>query len=196
MVDKRVERGEQTYNRIMMAAIDIISEEGVSEITASNLSQRVGVSKSNIFHHFKATSDIPIAVLKMMLDELKQPMNEEAFEDVEVLLNCMEQSVFGLEGSHNKLHRAFFSFYNASLFNKTYQEILSTFLISTELEVTKLLLKCVGHKFDVNQVSGYARLIIACLDGIGLHILMGSDKEAYLESWKIQKKLIVNEMTK
>ena len=53
-----MEKGDETYTRILTSAIDLISENGISGISASKLSTLSNVSKSAIFYHFKTTQDI------------------------------------------------------------------------------------------------------------------------------------------
>ena len=51
--------------RILAAARDLFSESGFDAVSMNAIADRAGVSKANVFHHFKSKNDLYLAVLKI-----------------------------------------------------------------------------------------------------------------------------------
>lgn len=190
--DKRLVKGEETYHRILLSAIDIISESGISGITASKLSSLSQVSKSNIFHHFKSTQEIPEAVLKMIFDELIRPIDDTNFESLDEYLKYLGSSIANVSEEYMKIYKSFFSFYHESMFNETYKKIMSDYLYTSKINLVNQIKKYSRKPLTDAELYTISMLILSTLDGIGLHILMQGGNNEYLEAWNLQVKLICN----
>lgn len=190
--DKRLVKGEETYHRILLSAIDIISESGISGITASKLSSLSQVSKSNIFHHFKSTQEIPEAVLKMIFDELIRPIDDTNFESLDEFLKNLGSSIAYVSEEYMKIYKSFFSFYHESMFNETYKKIMSDYLNTSKVNLMNQIKKYSRKPLTDEELYTISMLILSTLDGIGIHILMQGGSNEYLEAWNLQVKLICN----
>lgn len=189
--DKRLAKGEETYHRILLSAIDIISESGISGITASKLSSLSQVSKSNIFHHFKSTQEIPEAVLKMIFDELIRPIDDTNFENLDEFLKHLGSSIASASEEYMKIYKSFFSFYHESMFNETYKKIMSDYLYNSKNNLMQQIKRYSRKPLTEGEIYTISMLILSTLDGIGLHTLMqGGNNNEYLEAWNLQVKLI------
>jgi AcrR family transcriptional regulator len=78
-------KGKDTKTSILMAALNIVSKEGLEGLSIGKLAQRVGLSKSGLFAHFNSLENLQIAVLQKAVDifiekviapALKQPRGE------------------------------------------------------------------------------------------------------------------------
>ena len=188
--DKRLAKGEETYNKILLSAIDIISESGISGITASKLSSLSQVSKSNIFHHFKSTQEIPEAVLKMIFNELIRPIDDTTIENLDEFLKYLGSSIAYVSEEYKKIYKSFFSFYHESMFNETYKKIMSDYLNTSKISLIHQIKKYSRKPLTDEEICTISTLIIATLDGIGLHTLMQGGNDEYLEAWNLQVKFI------
>ncbi|SKA62057.1 TetR/AcrR family transcriptional regulator [Enterovibrio nigricans] len=54
---------KQTREQILIIAFDMASEEGLESLTIGELAKRVGMSKSGLFAHFNARSNLQAAVV-------------------------------------------------------------------------------------------------------------------------------------
>lgn len=190
--DKRIEKGDETYNRILLSAVDLISESGIRGITASKLSTLSNVSKSNIFHHFKTTQEIPEAVLNLIFSELIRPIDDSEAENLDEFLNYLGVSVINISKEYKKVYKTFFSFYYESMFHEAYQKILRDFLQTSKVDLTRQIKRNSRKSLSDQEANAFSTLIIATLDGIGLHILMEEEKEEYLKAWDLQVRFICN----
>lgn len=50
--------------RILTAAEELFSREGFDAVSMNAIAEKAGVSKANVFHHFKSKNDLYLAVLK------------------------------------------------------------------------------------------------------------------------------------
>ena len=57
--------GAEATERILAAAKDLFAESGFDAVSMNAIAERAGVSKANIFHHFKSKNDLYLAVLKI-----------------------------------------------------------------------------------------------------------------------------------
>lgn len=190
-LDKRQEKGEETLNRILRQAIDIIASEGINGLSASKLSEGSGISKSTIFHHFKTTQDIPKLALQHIFEELMRPVEIEYPQTLEDYLSYLGSTIILISDAHQKIYRAFFSFYHESLFDLTYRQIMSDYLKATEDSIQEMIKKHANNTLSDAQTDKYVTLIISTLDGIGLHLLMGKEPDRCLQAWHLQTQLIV-----
>lgn len=55
--------------RILAAAKDLFAESGFDAVSMNAIADRAGVSKANVFHHFKSKNDLYLAVLKIACTE-------------------------------------------------------------------------------------------------------------------------------
>ena len=188
--DKRLAKGEETYNRILLSAIDIISESGISGITASKLSELSQMSKSNIFHHFKSINDIPEEVLKFIFSELIKPIDDVKIKDLDEFLKYLGSSIVYVSEEYKKIYKSFFSFYHESMFNEIYKTSISDYLNTSKISLIHQIKKYSRRSLTDHELNSISTLILAALDGIGLHILMHGKSDEYLEAWNLQVKFI------
>lgn len=188
--DKRIEKGEQTREKILNAAISIIAESGIQGLTGGKLALETGISKSNIFHHFKSINDIPLAVMEMIFEEILRPVDLSGFENLRDYLTALGVSIFDIPIEHRKVYKAFFSFYYEGMFKEEYKNFLSAYakkymeLISGQIKV----LSAKSHPQDIND--SIAALLLSSLDGLGLHNLIHDDPAPYVKAWKLQVQFI------
>ncbi|MDH8676505.1 TetR/AcrR family transcriptional regulator [Fusibacter bizertensis] len=198
--DKRFEKGEETYRRVIQAALEIISEQGVSGITASKLSERSKISKSSVFHHFSSTQEIPAAVLKTIMEMMIRPFELPGSNvTLEQFLIDLGDALFNMAEEQRYVYKAFFSFYHESMFNEVLRGMIKTYLYASKSDLKKLLIQALDEwkttphdeeeknirELEAEQMS---LLLISTLDGIGLHLLMGESVLSYKNAWQMQVK--------
>ena len=71
-------RRTAAQTRILVAALDLFADHGVSGTSLQMIADALGVTKAAVYHQFKTKDEIIIAVAEMQLGRL-----EEALEDAE-----------------------------------------------------------------------------------------------------------------
>lgn len=60
--------------RILRAAADLFAQQGYDCVSMNAIAERAGVSKANIFHHFKSKNDLYIEVLREACRESREEL--------------------------------------------------------------------------------------------------------------------------
>ena len=80
--DGRKERGCKTREKILASALQILGESGHEGLTSQALIEKAGISKGNLYHHFKTLDEVPVAAFEAILEEL-QSLVDVNFDMVE-----------------------------------------------------------------------------------------------------------------
>ena len=174
-----------TYNRILNAAIEIISQQGLKGLSASKLATTANISKSTVFHHFKKMDEVPALVLKKLYDEIFLPLQNDKYNNVYDYLKVIGQASFSKNVEYIMIYKAFVSLIHASMHDAQLQDIVNgcSELFSSQLS-TKIQELC-NNQIDPNTLKKLSQLIIKTLDGICLHYLINSDQADAFTSWDI-----------
>lgn len=194
--DKRLLKGEETYNRILDSALDLISENGINGISAAKIASLSGISKSTLFHHFKSVDAIPEAVLNEILDELLEPMNVDNYKTLEEYLISFGSGIITSKKNYNKIYKSFFSFYNESLFNEIYRSIIKNYLEKSKMKLNAEIRTYLSGDITDLEIDNLSSLIISSLDGIGIHLLIRDDSDEYYRIWNLQVQCILSFINK
>lgn len=182
--DLRIIKGNETKDRILAASMKIISEEGIDGLSAKKIADILGISKSNIFHHFGSVDEVLNAIFQSILDSLVKPVKAYEGQDLEMFLLFLGESIYSLSEEEKLSYSVLLNFYNTCLFNEKYR----VYLLKTKDEMIDAI---------ATQLSRYssqrkerlliiAEMIIMTLDGYGLHFLLESDIVAFKEFWALQ----------
>lgn len=186
--DKRFEKGEQMRSRIINAAIVMIADSGIRSVSAAKLAQATGVSKSNIFHHFKSVDDVVMAALTILIDHLLEAMKVE-YRNVDHFLDSIGQAVLLEQDDLHQLFKAFLSFYHEGLFDPRYQQALARSMDEMSQLIRNQLARLAPHPLTQEQLESASILLLSILDGIGLHCLVSGNKASYERAWQLQSQL-------
>ncbi|MFA9559974.1 TetR/AcrR family transcriptional regulator [Evansella sp. AB-rgal1] len=182
--DRRINKGNETKERILTAAMRIISEEGIEGVSAKKIADRSGISKSNIFHHFGSVEEVLHVIFENLLAYLVEPVKSHQGPDLEAFLLFLGESIYLLNEEEILSYSVLLNFYNTSLHNEKYR----AYLLMTKNEMidaiaTQLMRYSSQSKEKLLKIS---EMIIMTLDGYGLHFLLDSDKDICKESWTLQ----------
>ena len=68
--------GADATERILAAAKDLFAESGFNAVSMNAIAERAGVSKANIFHHFKSKNELYLAVLKTACSQSRPQIDQ------------------------------------------------------------------------------------------------------------------------
>ncbi|WP_329106136.1 TetR/AcrR family transcriptional regulator [Micromonospora sp. NBC_01699] len=76
-VDGRAVRGERTRTMVLDTAVALATEAGLDGLSLGQLAERLGVSKSGLFAHWRSKEELQLATVErareLMLDEVIRP---------------------------------------------------------------------------------------------------------------------------
>jgi AcrR family transcriptional regulator len=64
------ERAEETHERIVQAARELVVERGYSAVSTSEIQRRAGVSRGGLYHHFASRQELMAAVIEAIEADL------------------------------------------------------------------------------------------------------------------------------
>ena len=105
--DGRKEKGRKVREMILVAALELAGEKGSDALTARNIAERVGISKANLYHHFKNMSEIRTSACIHFLDILKPTSFEAPCTDPRRFLSDLIAGVADFLRSHKKLNMGY-----------------------------------------------------------------------------------------
>lgn len=80
---------ENTYDRLIKTAIEIMSAEGYAGTSIGMVASKVGISKSTVIHYFKSKEGMLLAILENFLPEqidmFKPILNSDSISGIEKL---------------------------------------------------------------------------------------------------------------
>ena len=68
--------GPDATERILAAAKDLFAESGFNAVSMNAIAERAGVSKANVFHHFKSKNALYLEVLKTACSESRPQIDQ------------------------------------------------------------------------------------------------------------------------
>lgn len=78
--DRRELKNKKLFSKkqfeIIEVALEIISKEGIQKLTLKNITDKMGLTESSIYRHFKSKQDILVAIIKTIEDSFDASFNK------------------------------------------------------------------------------------------------------------------------
>ena len=78
-------RATASHERILRQGLDLMSQQGLSGVTLGQMAERVGMSKSGLFAHFRSKEDVQIGLLEYLARFAAPYVVEPALKEAEGL---------------------------------------------------------------------------------------------------------------
>ena len=193
MINNEIYTDISTSDRILYAAMQIISESGLKGLSASKLANAVNLSKSTIFHYFSKMDIIPALVLEKLYDEIINPVQEEHYDNVHSYLKALGTTSFSTNEQHLIIYKAFLSLFQASMHDVHLKEIVNNCSDKFGLLLYSKLYNLCHKRIDEDTLKTLTQLIYMSLDGIGMHYLIHGNQTQAQMAWEIFIITIVNQ---
>lgn len=174
-----------TADRILYAAMQIISEAGLKGLSASKLASAVNISKSTVFHYYKKMDDIPAFILEKLYSEIINPIQEDHYDSVRSYLKALGTSSFSSNEQHIVIFKAFLSLFQASMYDANLQHIVSRCSDQFDSMLYGKLRSLCNERIDDDTLKTLTHLIYMSLDGICLHYLIHSSQAQAQMAWEL-----------
>jgi len=189
-VDLRKKKGMHTKELIVLTAIHILFIEGRRALTASRLAKEAGVSKGNIYHHFKNMDSVLEASFEFIITSAHEGFRRVEYHDLSSFLinigfNLLDITKSEKEKTHGNPHIFWeLVFDNEKLLAlmKEKDRAMNIWIITTVEELTNKKLSEEKREYIINISTNY-------MSGARAHVfLMGDHVDSYKRSWKILAK--------
>lgn len=186
-MDGRMIKGHETREKIMHEALLIVSKEGINGLTAKKLADRSGVSKSNIFHHFKSVNHLLVLILNSLVECTASQLDSEQIDSLEDFFQVLGASTFLLKGDELAIYRGLFSYYHETLYNTDYKELILQVKQGVMDHIHQVLNQVAGKDIPAELVE----MIVIDLDGYGMHYLIEMDSDKYMKLWNVKTSMYI-----
>ena len=193
MSDKRRERGEETKQKLVSGVFELAAREGLAGLTAGKLSKATGIGKSTIFHHFSSLDELAIEAMKRWFDRTMEPMEtgSHSYTSTDAYLEALGEAMFGMTESGDYF-RATMTFFHKALFDESFREIFSPFLMSYMERERKVLARLSGLPVEHQTLVEWTGLMAATLDGISMQVAITQNPALGRAAWKQFSRMFVS----
>jgi AcrR family transcriptional regulator len=74
----RQQQGKRTRNKLVGSAIELFSQQGISETTVGQIAAHAAVGKGTVYHHFEAKEDMVVAFMADLEGRLREKLRRFA----------------------------------------------------------------------------------------------------------------------
>lgn len=190
-MDGRIAKGQETKEKIISGALTLISEQGMTGLSAKKIADRAGVSKSNLFHHFSTVEVLLEVILGGISAGVIKDLKIEECENLKHFFTLLGEGTFNLKGNDLVIYRTLYAFYHEAVFKDSYREQIIEVKNGMRDYFVDIIERLTGKHIDISL----ADLITMDLDGMGMHYMIEQDSEKYLQLWRQKSKLYIMMIT-
>lgn len=183
--DGRLSKGREMREKILHHALEIAGQKGISAFTASILSEKIGISKANLFHHFRNMSEIRVEACLYFLKIIRpKSIEEKEYDDPRIyLIELMQGIAIFLETNSDLVKGYHIIGDNEARSNKDFMK-----LIDDTVQGNKGMVKTKLRKImNLDENNPETEKVLFCLDiareGYIVYLNDSFMKEKVLESW-------------
>lgn len=185
--DRRIKKGTEMKEKILRSVLEIVGTTGIQNLSAAAISEKVGISKANIFHHFKSMKEIRVDAALYFLKIIRpQAIEEKEYSDPRTYLIELMDGISDFFEKNAVLVRGYGTIYsNESLLDEEFMKVIDRTVQNNKGMVKKKLREIM--KLDENNKA--TEEILFCLDiareGYITYLADSFMKEKVLASWTV-----------
>gem|GEM_PF-2808200 len=174
-------RARDTKERIVVAALKLISEQGSQGFSLNEVLRRARVSKSSFFHHFEDVDALSLACFDRCKVLVKPELKADDYASVEDLLLD-----FGAETANRTTSRRFFRllmfFGQRAMSDSRFRQVQVELTGLYQQFVASLILE-LEPSWNRNQVLEAVGFLLIVSQGIASHRVLFEDRERMSRVW-------------
>ncbi len=197
--DLRKQKGDKTKELIILSALEILFKEGQVALTTRRLAEKAGVSKGNIYHHFKNMDMILEEAFKFSVEESYSKILNIQYNNLSELIENMvlstidvieNQSKSKCTNSNSTGHDLFLEVVSS---NKRLLSFLETVNLRMRGWIAKSIKKQINKQISDELENYILDVMMIFLSGMRTDLfLMNKNIDSYKKSWKILSKHLVD----
>jgi AcrR family transcriptional regulator len=172
-----------TRSLIINSAIQIISQGGLSALTAGKLIDQAGISKGGLYHHFRTMQEVEVEVLERLLQNLTMEVN--GYPDPktqEEFLESVEKMMFDYLLKNAENAKALFAFMSEAANNPKVKVLLRT--LSDDLVLNwQRQLSILSPAVSTASLNNTAQIISTIHIGLMTRFFITEDQTSLKHYW-------------
>lgn len=175
---------ERTRKIILDAAIKIVSQHGLDELTAGRLIQQARVSKGGLYHHFRTMSEVESEVLILLSENIRIKLSAYPKPDsMSEFMDVVEQELFECFVTESDEAKALFSFISSAAHNREIQVILRQLMDTINLQRLQQL-QAVSAGVHFAQLQNTVQIISTVQTGLMTRFFIAEDLTSLKNYWR------------
>ncbi len=176
---EKLNRSQQTKQKILLAAFALLKENGVKSLSAANIAKNAGISKSSFFHHFNQIEDFYLYILDSIIESFNQQAEQHRFDNLEQFIRFSTRFVFDFIDQSPEVFTAVHSFLDQFRNNP---KTLKHFTNMVEQNIAKWshdLAHFFPQDFDRQQIERLSYLLDIFVIGLSNHYIIMNNRSRY-----------------
>ena len=178
-MNTRQQQAEQTKQRILEAAYQIVREEGIHTLSSPKIIEVAGISKGGFFHHFPEIEDLYLYMLDHLIQQLDAQLTPDQFDDFREFMRATTEYTMQLLEQAPETVTTLFYFFSQGHHKPAYQQQLKTLLEVTFARWAADIAHYFEPALSATQQSHIVRLLDMYFYGLSFHYLVLGDKPLY-----------------
>lgn len=179
MKKTRADQALETKSKIIDAAMEILSTEGVSGLTSGKLAKKLNMSKGTLFHHYENMEELHVAVLDVIIDSSVQEIDSSDFDSVKEFVEMVVDTIFIDMERYRAGYAALFSFIGSAESNEVYRKKLKGMFEAAIARWAVVLTEKLKKEIPEEKLYDMVRLMDMHFAGLLAHNIIFQDHNAY-----------------
>ncbi len=192
--NKNVLASQRMRARIIAVSIEVLGAEGFSALTVGKLSQRAGISKGALYHHFSSLHEVRRAVLSSLLEPFISPDRPQDYADLHAYLSAIGDVFFQRLAAYPTEMKALYAFVAQALVDSDVKDEIQRLIRGSLSEYTL----AVTHFYpgsSPRHIETAVQTVDAYFCGVVFHWFLLDDEPACRKSWEVFKCSLVHSLS-
>lgn len=190
--DQRHEKGCQTRQRIIEAAIHILIEEGKPGFTTRTICEKAGIGKGSLYHHFKDTHELLIEMVRQFMEHYFGAMTDQQFESVDdFFLKFGRQTIAQIRTSY-KARERFMPFLSELVADPQFITEAMEKSVVMQKALTGKLRELAGGEVPDAVIADTVLALITLMEGTESLMQFTRDEKRFSAMWERVAKLLAD----
>ncbi len=180
----RQEAAEQTRQKLVVAALDIVGESGYEALTTNSLIGRAGVAKGTLYHHFNNLDQVVYAMIQMILDKTLDDVPVEQYDNIADYLEALGNFIICDFITDKRVMKAVFGFLPKGMNDPFFRTVALEILESACNRIAPAIQQFYGGKLTDTKIDHAIRMVDMFSAGFCIHYVIFDDEDTYRAIWK------------
>lgn len=182
-----------TRERILCAAFELIAYEGKDGLTTRKVTEKAGVGKGTLYHHFANMEALLIATLDSMMDQHMAELFVTAGDTPEVYFEQFGVKLINHIEFHKTLGNGVFSIWETILNNPTIKAIMLKKVEGVRVRMGEILLHFYPH-IPQKDLEECVVMLFAMTAGIENILYLDNQSDLFMRMWSRFTRLLIFEL--
>jgi len=179
----RQEAAQQTRQKIIEAAFEIVGKSGYEALTTNSLIAKAGVAKGTLYHHFNNLDDVVYSMIQAMLDQAFDDINTGKYLNITEYFEALGQYIISDFISDQRLLNVIYGFLPKGMNDPAVRGVALRILESACNRIAPEIQYFYDGKLSDEKIDHAIRMIDMFCSGFCIHYVIYADNDKYKAIW-------------